>query len=593
MPANMKTGDNQVVFTNQARCRDCYRCVRVCPVKAIRLQGGQAQVVQERCVACGTCVRECPQGAKNVRDDIMVARELIADDQPVIASVAPSFAGIYESWQLQRLPSALRLLGFDRVEETAIGAWHSARRTAEHVRNDQDRQHIGSACPAVVAWIEHYHPDHVEDLVPVLSPMRTHAAIIRREHGNDARVIFIGPCVAKKHEADQSHGESLVNCALTFAELQAWIEDEGINLESCEETAFDGVPGTDARFYPVEGGSLHTSEMTTDLLAREVLAVSGIEQVREILSGDGTGATRFVEPLFCADGCVGGPAVPDTADVSRQARRQNVLAYATDQPGEMPPDTADSITLQFDKQRALNQAQYSESRIRAVLEKTGKSAPEDQLNCGACGYNSCRDQAIAVLDGLAEADMCIPYMRRLAEQRSDRIMETSPNGIIILNEQLMIMRMNPAFRKMFTCTDMVLGRRISYLMDPEPFERLRRDDTSVVETVVQHKSNNLLCQQILYPLPEERQYVGIFVDITSSRHNREELSRLREETIEQANELLEHQIQMAQQMTRVLGENTARGEELVARLKQLAGRETPDDANEEGEETIWDTYTPK
>lgn len=569
--------DNQVVFTNQARCRDCYRCVRVCPVKAIRLKDGQAQVVQERCIACGTCIRECPQEAKSFRDDIMIARELVDDDAPVVASIAPSFAGIYKPWQWKRLPSALRMLGFDRVEETAIGAWHSARRTAEHVQSNPQRQHIGSACPAVVSWIERYCAGRVDDLVPVLSPMRVHAALIRRENGENAQVVFIGPCVAKKDEADRSEGQNLVNCALTFTELDEWFRDEGVNLATCEESGFDGAPGTDARFYPVEGGSLRTSEMATDLLTREVMAVSGIEEVAEVLQGDREGSIRFVEPLFCTDGCVGGPAVPDMD--SGKKRRLEVLEYAEDNPGNEVDEAVDNLEAQFGAVRTGQRKNYSEDRIRQILEKTGKTDPDDQLNCGACGYDSCREQAIAVLEGLAEPEMCIPYMRRLAEQRSDRIMETSPNGIVILNGQLKIMQMNPAFRTMFKCTDMVLGRPISYLVDPEPFERLVRGDEPLIETVVRHKSNNLLCQQIMYPLPDEQQYVGIFVDITRSRKNREELGRLKQETIDQAQELLDHQIQMAQHMTRVLGENTARGEELVARLMELAGEEETDEAD--------------
>ena len=577
--------DKQVVFTNQARCRDCYRCVRVCPVKAIRLSDGQAEVVRERCIACGTCIRECPQEAKSFRDDLMLARGLLAGADPVAASIAPSFAGIYRPWQWKRLPSALRMLGFDRVEETAVGAWHVARRTAEHVRANPDRQHIGSACPAVVSWIERHCPQRIDDLVPVLSPMRAHAALIRKEMGEDTRVIFIGPCVAKKDEADHSEGTNLVNCALTFTELEEWLNEVDVNLATCEESGFDGTPGTDARRFPVEGGSLRTSEMATDLLAREVLAVSGIDEVQEVLNAEQEEAIRFIEPLFCRDGCVGGPAVSDAR--SRKGRRQDVLEYADENPGNSDAEVTPDIGTHFARKASGRRGGYPEDRIRQVLEKTGKANPDDQLNCGACGYDSCRQQAIAVLDGLAEPEMCIPHMRRLAEQRSDRIMETSPNGIVILNGELMIMRMNPAFRRMFKCTDMVLGRRISYLMDPEPFERLLQDEETLVEEVVRHEANNLLCQQIIYPLPDERQYVGIFVDITRSRRNREELGRLKQETVDQAKELLEHQIQMAQQMTRVLGENTARGEELVARLLELAGEEKE---QEPKRDAIWDSY---
>ena len=233
--------------------------------------------------------------------------------------------------------------------------------------------------------------------------------------------------------------------------------------------------------------------------------------------------------------------------------------------------------------------------------KDGKSRPEDQLNCGACGYSSCREKAIAVVRGMAEVEMCIPYMKNLAERRTDRIIETSPNGIVILDERLNILSMNPTFKKFFMCSEAVCGKRISYLMDPDPFEKLASGDKDKLELVVKHDRYNIICHQILYVLPEERQYVGIFVNITNSQANQTKLDHLRVQTIAQARELLEHQISMAQKMGQFLGESTARGEALVEKLMEMADEESENRENnasngrpgKKGKNWLWDTYTSK
>ncbi len=581
---------SQIVFTNKARCRDCYRCVRVCPVKAIRMQHGQAFVEGDRCICCGTCIRECPQGAKSFRDDTSRAAALIAGGGLVAASVAPSFAAVFGEWERRRLPSVLRKLGFGYVGETAIGAYLVAQRTAEVVAADGDQPHICTACPAVVSYIEGYRPALVGLLTPVVSPMIAHARHLKQTLGAATHVVFLGPCVAKKAEAERPEHEGLVECVLTFAELCDWLEREGLSLQECEESSFDEQPLGEARFFPLAGGSIRTAELSADLLAAENVAVSGFDEVREALASlEAAPAPVLVEPLFCPQGCVGGPAIP--RDHNLHDRRRQLLAYAREHPGAVPPPAPAGVTLDtgFAHRIIASQHEVTEADIRRVLELTGKVSAEDELNCGACGYPSCREKAIAVVRGMAEPEMCIPYMRRLAEQRSDRIIDTSPNGIVIVDERLTILSMNPAFRRMFMCTEAVLGKRISYLMDPDPFEQLVAGTRELVETVVRHERYNLVCHQILYPLPEEQQYVGIFVNITTSQADREKLDKLRAQTIAQAQELLQHQISMAQQIGQFLGESAARGEKLVENLMGMAGEREA--GPKEGDDWLADTYT--
>ena len=449
----------------------------------------------------------------------------------------------------------------------------------------------------MVSYVEKYQPDLVETLVPVVSPMLAHAAHIKARLGVRTHVVFIGPCVAKKAEAQKGRNARLVSCALTFTELFEWLAMAHIDLATCEESQFDEPPRGAARYFPLPGGLARTAAMHTDLLGAESVAPSGFEEVREALESCRSDQhLRMIEPLFCPQGCVNGPGFRPT--INLYARRAQLLSYAgKESPAEQaanhsvnsaPPadaaaasvegvsarsasagiDATLDLAIRYGEVRPVGK-QFTEEQIKAVFEKTGKTRPEDQLNCGACGFPSCREKAVAVLQGLAEPEMCLPWMRRMAERRTDRIIETSPNGIIILNDRLEILSMNPAFRRMFCCSEALCGRRISYLMDPEPFERLVADSENVLNITANHEKYKLLCREILYYLPEEEQYIGIFVNITDSEEGAERLRQLQSRTAEQARELLDHQVTMAQQIAKLLGESTARGEELVRNMLAL------------------------
>ena len=404
--------------------------------------------------------------------------------------------------------------------------------------------------------------------------------------------MFIGPCIAKKSEADRSRGDCQVSGVLTFVELAEWFEREGIDLSACEESDFDETPAGDSRLFPLEGGCVRTAGWCTDLLDDNVVVVSGFTDVCTALDNLGSpDEPRTMEPLFCTKGCINGPAMTDERNLF--ARRGDVLEYAENNPGDAgsaPVDTG--LMTRFETHAIDAESLPSEQEIRKVLDATGKARDEDQLNCAACGYASCRDKAIAVIQGMAEPEMCIPYMKRLAEQRVDRIIETSPNGIVILDEHLLILSMNPAFRRMFMCSDAVCGKPISYLMDPEPFERLVAKQENVIEMMSEHDKYHLVCHQILYPMRDERQFVGIFVNITNSLTNEQQLDRLRAQTVLQARELLDHQIKMAETIARFLGESTAKGEDLVDKLMLLA-QEKSEGEERKNNQWLRDTYTSK
>jgi iron only hydrogenase large subunit-like protein len=567
---SLKNQKTPVVFTAKARCRDCYRCVRVCPAGAIRMHDGQAQVLPERCIACGTCIINCPQHAKEYRPELTKVLDMLASDEPVALSLAPSFVSYYHEWQHRRLPSALRLAGFRLVGETAVGAWHTAQASREHIEANQQQSHICTACPAVVNYVRHCFPELAGLMVPVASPMRMHARLIKEKLPR-AKVVFAGPCVAKKDEAAWQAANEEVNAVLTFEELDELLKIKEIDLKLCEESSFDETVSGQARLFPLEGGLLRTAGMDDNLLSGQTLAVSGFREVKQALEAlSQTGEKMVVEPLWCKNGCVAGPSFSNGSNFVNGRRR--VLDFSRKNSGSKSEVLSRFTRTKFDPLVRQQKTFHSEEAILEVLRKTGKHTAADELNCTACGYPSCREKAIAVLDGMAEIQMCMPFMRRTAESRFETIVARDPNGIVLLAEDLSIIHMNPAFKKMFSCSDALVGRKISYLIDPDTFEKLAGGTEEVVRSVMHFAPYNLICHVVAYTLPEQRQFAGIFVDITDRQSNREKLDELKSEALIKAQELVDHQIDMAQEMAKFLGEHTAKGELLLKRLIDALGK---------------------
>jgi iron only hydrogenase large subunit-like protein/uncharacterized Fe-S cluster-containing protein len=560
------------VYTVTANCQDCYRCVRVCPVKAISVRNGQACIEDDLCIKCGTCVRECPQHAKTIRSSIFAVKELLTSGRKVAVSVAPSFAAVFDGWRAARLPSALHRLGFAYVSETAEGALLVTEETLKHA----DKGSICTACPAVVNFIEKYHPEYIQRLIPVASPMVAHGRMLKKRLGEDWAVVFIGPCAAKKLEAQRPENAGAVDAVLTFSELLGWLDDEKIRLEDCEDGEFESHGALQsARLFPLQGGLLKTGGISCDGTNASVVHISGAADVMNLLHiPPETWNFTMVEPLFCSGGCINGAGI--SSDKNIFMRKQDIIAYAAGTAAAGAPDidrTIDAVTRFTGDRSDLTASVVDEERIQAVLEAQGKLDPANQLNCGACGYESCRDNAIAVARGMAEPEMCIPYMRRLAQQRTDRIIETSPNGVVILDSELRIIHMNPAFHRMFMCNNGILGRRISYLIDADGYEKLTAGKTDKYEAI---KSRyGIKYHEQLYKLPVEKQYVGLYTDVTKIRFDESQMDLIKKQTMEQAKELLDHQIRFSQEMAHFLGKSTARSEELVTRLMDLYDEQGP------------------
>ncbi|HAF59996.1 MAG TPA: hypothetical protein DCK81_02505 [Clostridiales bacterium UBA9856] len=562
----MKEEIQNVVYTVTANCQDCYRCVRVCPVKAISVAEGQAYIEDELCIKCGTCVRECPQGAKTIRSSLEQVKQLIESGRKVAASVAPSFAAAFHIENCNKLPSALRQLGFQYISETAEGA----KRITEESFKNTTGGNLCTACPTVVEYVEKYRPEHLSVLIPVVSPMVAHGRLLKERLGEDWAVVFIGPCAAKKQEAARPENRDAIDCALTFTELIEWMEEEGIDLEQCPESEFESFGDLDqARLFPLQGGMLKTGGIQCDGTEPDVIHISGAEDVLDVLAlSPSEWNYKVVEPLFCAGGCINGPGFPKERNLFR--RKRDVIAYAKKASGKKMTREPAEINLNAafrPHEDIAGQEEISESVIQEILESTGKGSPEMQLNCGACGYKTCRDNAIAVARGMAETEMCVSYMRRLAQQRADRIIETTPNGIVILDKTLHIISMNPAFQKMFMCNNNIIGKHISYLLDSDNYEKLASGAGEQFESI--RTKYGVKYHERTYALRDENQYVGVYSDLTKFRFDGDQIDLIKKQTLEQAKELLYHQIRFSQEMAHFLGKSTAQSEEIVNRIMEL------------------------
>jgi len=415
----------EVLWTIPERCRRCYTCVRDCPAKAIQVVAGQARVMPERCVACGNCVKVCAQGAKRVRDDTAKVRELLRGQRPVFACLAPSFAAAFHSVEAGRVLAAIRALGFAEVWEVAFGAELVApvyRRLFEEARKAR-RPLIATPCPAVVSYVEKYLPALVPFLAPVVSPMEAVARAIRHRHDGGVRVVFIGPCIAKKHQVEPVEEGGAVDAVLTFEELQRMFDEDGIHPARRPLSSFDGPRAHVGRAFPISGGLLRTAGLGTDLLENEIVGTDGkdrvLEDLRELAAG--RSGALFHDLLFC-QGCIDGPKMLN--DLSVLARREILVRHIRERERFVTArELAESLDefADLDLQRRFAPEDMTlpmpgEEAIREALARMRKTDAQDQLNCGACGYPTCREKAIAVCQGLAEPAMCLPFLVEELEQ---------------------------------------------------------------------------------------------------------------------------------------------------------------------------------
>lgn len=569
-----------LIKTNEAKCRDCYKCVRSCPLKAICINSGpnniqtHAQVIDEICVQCGHCTVICPQKAKVVKSDLAEVKTLLSDKSiRVVASVAPSYPVHLPLPQPQVLPALLKRIGFSSVELTAVGA---ELISLEHHHIESPVPVISSACPAVVNLVELHYPHLVPYLSPLVSPLIAHGRLLKQQYPGCV-VVFIGPCISKKGEIVLDKVKGAVDYVLTFKEIWDWLEQEAINPDQIQPSDFDGyIPGK-ANLFPTEGGQLLATSLSTNIIAGRVQAVTGLQNCMDLLKHfcnlDENHRPKFLEMLACSGGCLGGPC--GVAENDTYSKKHKLLALyrrgelqIKENKDAVPRPTLPSQDLirKFEK-RKVKLPVPDEEQIKNILAQSGKYTPEDELNCGACGCGSCREKAIAVFQGHAEPQMCIPYMRKRAESISNQVLNAMPNAVIIADEDLTITEINPATVKMFGHqSKLLIGEKLEKLIDPKEFRLVLKEKKAAI-TELCTLENGIITRKIIFPL--DNMVVGIFIDITKEVQQQNELLHVKTQTIDRAQEVIKKQMTVAQEIAGLLGETTAETKTLLNQLIKL------------------------
>ena len=549
------------IFTEKARCQDCYKCVRQCPVKAIRVQHESAEVMPERCIYCGTCVNVCPVGAKKVRDDLFRARVLLKRRPRVLASLAPSFVAEFPGVTPAAMIHALKALGFWGVSETALGAQQVTGVVAAAMARDPHRLAISSACPTAVELIRKYHPEHLASVTRVLSPLLAHCKLLHREYGNEVGIVFLGPCIAKKLEAD-AHPH-LLDVALTFADLRRWFADRGIDPAQSPATGtFVPEAAREGALYPMDGGMIRGLQ-GGGLPTVAAMAFSGIPSLQEALKGlEGDDHGLFLELLACEGGCVNGPQASRTCGTALKWLR--VLDHFGDQPRAPEPPTLDLATRVAEDSKPT--PSHPPGEVMRALRLVGKTTPEDQLNCGGCGYDDCLALAGALLDGRAEPGMCVSHMRKLAMNKANALIRAMPSGVVIADENLTIVECNRLFAEMMGPDCLMIfearpGMEGASLAKVAPFSRLFQEALEAGGETIRKdlRVGERVIRLMVFPIESGHMVGGILQDITEPAVEREQI-------IQKTQDVIRKNVNTVQQIAYLLGENAAETELILGSI---------------------------
>ena len=545
----------------KSNCKNCYKCIRHCPVKSIRFSGNQAYIIGNECIMCGQCFVVCPQDAKQIVDETEKVKVILQGSDPVVVSLAPSFVANYQGVGIHAMRKALKQLGFYDVEETAIGATIVKNEYERLVNEQASDVIITSCCHSINLLIQKYFPSELPYLASVLSPMQAHCRDIKQRIPN-AKTVFIGPCVAKKDEAQ--YYEGLVDAVLTYDELTNWLKAEHIELEQ----EMDAEENSRARFFPTTGGILKT--MAQNNPNYTYMAIDGTENCMAALKDIESGKLSrcFIEMSACVGSCVGGPVmekyhsspVKDYIAIAQYAGKKDFVV-------EQPDPLALQKTFSVIERRL---PQPSEEQIHDTLRQMGKIKPSDELNCGSCGYDTCREKAIAILQGKAEISMCLPYLKDKAESFSDTIVRNTPNGLIVLNEKLEVQQINKVALKILNLryASDIMGDQVVRILDPTDFIDVLNKGTNIHNKRVYLAEYEKYMEETIVYDREYRLLVCILRDVTEEETQREKKENISRQTVEIADRVVDKQMRIVQEIASLLGETAAETKIALTKLKE-------------------------
>jgi len=563
-----------VIGFKEAKCKNCFKCVRICDVKAITIKNEQAHIINDRCILCGHCLEACPQNAKTFISDLDLVKSFIQSGRQVVVSIAPAYLGVLDFIEPGQVFTALRMLGFSAVRETAEGAAYVTQEYEELLASGKMENIITTCCPSVNDLIEIYYPSLVPYMAPVVSPMIAHGRLIKKLYGSDVKVVFLGPCIAKKREAEgDDRTKGYIDAVITLQEFKEWLVKEGFDLKTLKPSEPDNPdPGVN-RLYPISSGVLSSvlaTQNTQDHYRK--FYVHGMKNCIELFNSMKKGEIKgsFIEVNICNGGCIKGTGL-DREPISRFKVKLDLeerIAKEPVAPESLSPILSEDELLKVFRDRTPDDPMPTESQIRHILKKIGKTKPEHELNCGACGYSSCREKAIAVFQGKAELNMCIPFMHEKAQSMANVVLDTTPNIIIIVDSEMKIVEFSGAAEHYFHLSRTHAKEKYLYeLIDHTDFETVLETHESILNKKVSYPDLGIMTLQNIVYVEQLNGVLGIFQDVTPDEEKQKQAYKIKIETIEMAQRVIDKQMLVAQEIAGLLGETTAETKVTLTKLR--------------------------
>lgn len=555
----------------KAKCKDCYKCVRLCPVKAITIQDEHAKYVAGECILCGQCLEACPQDAITVLSDIEKVKAYIAQGQPVVVSLSPAYLGIYTDAEPGQFIEALFQLGFKEIRETAEGAIYVTNEYERLMKEGTMDYIITSACPVINQLVENYYPDMIPYMAPVVTPAVAHGRMLREEFGDSVKIVSITPCLAEsKDQLKNAKNQGMFDAVITFDELDDWLEEKDIRVEECEQWRHKRINPMINGAYATSGGiNMALRAKGGENYGYQTMYVEGIAACREVFHSirHREIGKCFIELSSCVRGCINGP-------VTGRSKRNRFKAHLTlmdrimkDFPEAEPLSEDIDLTRVFEKRRAVDQMP-TEEEIREILAKIGKDTVEKELNCGACGFRTCREKAIAVYQGKSQIEMCTPYMYQKAQSFSDVIMAVTPSLILTVDEQMRILDFNNAAEvKLGITKAQALKKSLDEIIDAKHFKEVFEKQKSKINVRVDYPDYGMKTRQNLIYVREQNIVIAIIRDITEEEAQLEKRYKLKMAAVESAQKVINKQMMVAHEIAGLLGETTAETKVTLTKLR--------------------------
>lgn len=581
--------NSMIMQLKDANCKNCYKCVRACPVKAIRILDDKAEINEKLCVYCGKCYIVCPQNARDLLSDVELVKQMIESGEKVYVSLSSTYAEYFINANFKQMGAAIKKLGAVRVEENTIGTLRVIKEYERVLDEGNMKNVFTTACPASNFLIQKYYPELTKYMAPVDTPVVAHCKLMRKAYGDDIKIVAIGPCIAAQKLASITDKGRLIDAYVNFEELEEWMKEAGVEID--EEDPDTILTSSYRGRYFDEAGGVFRAVRSDFKYSHIQWNTVGINNIMSMLGDvDDSVEGYFVDLTGCKHSCLSGPIMRITGRDNFMGIDHWISLLKESEPdGRInPSELADVDVRRHYGRMDVREKEPSEEEIREILALVGKKKPIHMLDCSGCGYPTCRDKAIAVARGMADPYMCIPYSQEKAEAESNHLFEFMPSGIILTNRNFEVADINPAALKIITESvilsgggaaeaeavggfekEFYIGKDIRSFMLRDFVEKVRLKETEVVTEIVNCKQLQKTLHLTFFRIPRHDLFTFIFDDRTAEYENRRKANKVKAETVVVAQDVVQKQMRIAQEIASLLGETTAETKIAVNRLKKM------------------------